>query len=373
MYPAVRTALLELSTFEDIIQAAGSQGVVPGDVGLFASVASDVWGLATPPNKYGQHWSTFLAGKRALYIALLHAELAVDILVEEDTAATLQSYKYIFLADTHVTQLASKALETWVAAGGVLIGTAGAGMFDEFNNTNTVLEKVFGINGVAMIEPQSSAIQYIKQDLRFAVPLGHVQWNNKSMTAPIVGARHVFTIDPASAPGVSTIATLDDDASSPIFISNKVMKGKAVYLGFLPGFSYFLPAIPKRPADRGGTDEAFTHFVPSSFDEDMLRLLISSTISSNYVKQLTCANNLVQGRPVAAAGRGVVIPLVNWSGEPFILNLVVELNLPGVVVKAQMKAQMASGTPVALINCTAAGFVRVSIGNMSVADALILR
>eukprot|EP01046_Picozoa_sp_COSAG06_P095797 COSAG06_NODE_41905_length_386_cov_1.501742_2_plen_50_part_01 len=41
---------------------------------------------------------------------------------------TLNSYKLIYLADTHVSKKASTALASWVAAGGTLLATAGAGM-----------------------------------------------------------------------------------------------------------------------------------------------------------------------------------------------------------------------------------------------------
>ena len=30
----------------------------------------DIWGPVTPPTTYGQHFNTFLAAKRGLYIAL---------------------------------------------------------------------------------------------------------------------------------------------------------------------------------------------------------------------------------------------------------------------------------------------------------------
>ncbi len=63
----------------------------------------DIWGPVTPPTTYGQHFNTFLAAKRGLYIALQHAELAVDMVVEDDIGPTLDSYKVIFLADTHVS------------------------------------------------------------------------------------------------------------------------------------------------------------------------------------------------------------------------------------------------------------------------------
>jgi hypothetical protein len=98
MYAGIRTALAELSLFEDIIQTGR---VTTGDVGLWASDAFDIWGPVTPPSHMGQHQNTFLAAKRALYIMLLHAELPVDIVVEDDIGSTLNAYKYMFLADTH--------------------------------------------------------------------------------------------------------------------------------------------------------------------------------------------------------------------------------------------------------------------------------
>lgn len=135
MYSTIRTALAELATFEDITQ---NGAVLNGDVGLWCSDAFDVWGPATPPNLYGAHQNTFLAGKRSLFIAMLHAELAVDMVVEDDIGATLNGYKLLFLADTHVSDAAAVSLVAWVKAGGVLVATAGAGMQNEFNTTNTV-------------------------------------------------------------------------------------------------------------------------------------------------------------------------------------------------------------------------------------------
>ena len=92
---------------------------------------SDIWGPVTPPIKNGQHFNTWLAAKRALYIALQHAELAVDMVVEDDVGPVLDTYKLIVLTDTHISQKAAASLTKWVAAGGTLLATAGAGMFDE--------------------------------------------------------------------------------------------------------------------------------------------------------------------------------------------------------------------------------------------------
>ena len=112
--------------------------VLDGDVGIWCSSVMDSWGPVTPPTKYGHHFNTFMSSKRGLYIALQHAELAVDMVVEDDIGPTLNAYKMIHLADTHVSKKASAGLAAWVTAGGTLLATAGAGMFDELNATNAV-------------------------------------------------------------------------------------------------------------------------------------------------------------------------------------------------------------------------------------------
>jgi hypothetical protein len=54
-------------------------------------------------------------------IALQHAELSVDMVVEDDIGPTLNSYKMIYLADSHVTKKAAAGLAAWVAQGGILV------------------------------------------------------------------------------------------------------------------------------------------------------------------------------------------------------------------------------------------------------------
>lgn len=166
----------------------------------------------------------------------------------------------------HVSDAAAAALTKWVHAGGTLLATAGAGMQNELNSTNTAMAELLGVDGQAMIEPLDASIQFIKQDVRFSKPLAHVLWNGSggATTAPALAARHVF--EPRT--GTVVTARFDDAAASPASTELMVGKGRSLYHGWHPGFSYFLPAIPLRPADRGGTDRAFTHFVPSNFSTD---------------------------------------------------------------------------------------------------------
>ena len=385
MYAEVRKSLAELSAFEDILQ---SGSVADGDVGLWASDAFDIWGPATPPSLYGQHHSTFLAGKRALYIALLHAELAVDVVVEDDIGPTLDSYAVIVLADTHVTDAAAEALAKWVEAGGTLVATAGAGMFNEFNETNKVLTGLLGIRPVAMHEPDAAAVQYIKQDLHFAQTLGNVHWtsaigtnsinqssiqsrnrsNSSAMrvncSGVVLGARPVFQL--SAAPGLHVIATYDD--GKPAATSLASGRGRSMYVGWLPGLDYFLPAIPARPPDRGGTDEAFTHFVPTNFSV-AARQFLADAVANVTRKQVVCSNPLVHGRPIVST-KGVAVPLVNW-GPRNLTNLTVTVDISG--APPTPKPSLASGGAVRLLTQESATRAVFHLDELDVADALILR
>jgi hypothetical protein len=47
-----------------------------------------------------------------------------------------------------------------------------------------------------------------------------------------------------------------------------------VTCAFLPGFSYFKPAIPLKPLDRGALEDAMSHFIPTAFDANAGDVLI---------------------------------------------------------------------------------------------------
>ena len=134
---------------------------------------------------------------------------------------------------------------------------------------------------------------------------------------------------------------------------------------------YFLPAMPVRPTDRGGLDSAYTHFIPNQFDRDVLTLIKNVTSSAGAVPHVTCSNHLVHGKPVVSkAGKGVVVPLVNWSGEEQLTNLTVTVNIAA--VKKGMKATLASGGKVTEV--AGSGGAGISfVLDLDIADALILR
>lgn len=293
------------------------------------------------------------------------------MVVEADIGATLNTYKLIYLADTHVSQKASTALAAWVAAGGTLIATAGAGMFDELNKTNAVMSKVLGVTNIGTYAP--SEVQFIKQDLVNATTLGTASWasadeSGANATAVAAAVRHFFT--PAATSTV--IASYDDAKSSPAAIHTISGKGTVFYFSFYLGLSYFLPAMPVRVADRGGLDGAYTHFIPTQFNSDVLAMIKNISATAGVVQQVSCSNHLVHGKPVVSkTGKGVVVPLVNWAGTDNLTNLTVTVNIPA--VKPGMKATLATGGKVTqLPGGSPKGGVSYQL-DLGIADALILR
>jgi hypothetical protein len=136
----------------------------------------------------------------------------------------------------------------------------------------------------------------------------------------------------------------------------------AIYCGFLPGLSYFKPAIPRRPVDRGTTDGSMSHFTPTKFDNIAAALIAASAASVE--RPVLCSEQLVESRLIRSE-HGVLIPLVNWSGAPIKrLNVMVSAEVPTAQVT------LASGKPVRVDSVSGRPVFTL---DLDVADAVILR
>ena len=151
-------------------------------------------------------------------------------------------------------------------------------------------------------------------------------------------------------------------SGQPAVTERKVGKGVALYCGFLPGLSYFQPAMPLRPMDRGSRDDAMTHFLPTEFHKDTAKLIRDSL--GPLEPPVVCSDNLVEST-VLQAKSGTVIPLINWTSHP-VKGLQVSVRIP----IPTGKVSLASGQPVRMEKQP--GGVVFTL-DLDVADALILR
>ena len=342
MYGMVLRTLRELSFYEDVVEAGH---VRPAQTGLWFSEAADVW---------ADNESPFGAAKRGMYITILGQQLPLDIVVEQDALdGTLNQYKALYLTDRHVSRAASGQIAKWVGDGGKLMATAGAGMFDEYNQPNTAMRKLLGVEMTALVAPPEAGIGYIKEDVAFAKLLETVSWSGRSFEVFSAISRI------KAAPGAQVSGVFSDQ--SPAVVTTTTGRGATVYCAFLPSLSYFRPAIPIRPLDRGATDDAMSHFIPKAFDWHVGALV--GSIAADVDQPVVCSERLVEAN-VIESKVGTIIVLTNWSGGP-IKDLTVELN-----IDAPAKAELAGGG--AVTAATHEG-KRVYTLDLDVADVLILR
>ena len=287
----------------------------------------------------------------------------------------LEQYTALFMAESHVSQAATRALAAWVEKGHTVFASAAAGAKDEFNATNHAMAELLGVQHTRTEVDRAGivngTIDFVKQNLPFASAIDSVTLNGS--TIDVVGWKsHFKTTDP----GISVLGTFAD--ASPAITSRSVGTGHAMYCGFLPGLSYFKPAIPKRPVSRGPSDEDFNHFLPTEFNavvRDHLVLQLAIDGATRVDARPVVASNPLVDRSVIVAKTGLVVPLINWAGKQ-VRALQVELREPLGRTYNWNTSAMISGGLVTLINSVEKEGVRTStfhVDTLEAADALVLR
>jgi len=350
MYREIRQAFHELGLCEDLVQDGQ---VRAGQAALWFSEAGDIWDDNQPP---------FAAAKRTLYIALKHQQVPLDFVIEEDALdRSLDAYQVLYLADRHVSRAATRAIAEWVQRGGVLFATAGAGMWNEYHQPNQAMRALLGVDQTALEIVGGEELKLEKQDLPFAREIDIITAPfaalGKDAQMPVIAVRSRITLQGAEVRG-----KFSDNSPAITLHRPAGAKGVAHYAGFLPGLTYFKPALPLRPVDRGSTDDSMAHFIPTDFDP------IANTLLSLPVDELDrpvrCSEPLVESA-VIDAPQGTLIPLINWSKGP-VAGLEVRLN--STIQVGQVTR--ASGRPVTVKK---EGNRHVLTLDLEVADALIVK
>jgi hypothetical protein len=313
--------------------------------GLWFSEAADVWDDNRDP---------YASAKRTLYIAIRHQQLPLDVVTDGDD---LTLYRLLYLTDRHVSRAGSEQIAAWVRQGGRLIATAGAGLRDEFNQPNHVLETLLGVDESTLEVTDRDLIRWEKQDLPFAhaVDAVHVM-STPRVTVPVFAVRSRF-----ESRGSQVWAAFRD--GSPACTTTTRGRGTAVYCGFLPGLSYFQPAMPLRPVDRGA-ESSLAHFIPTAFDRNAQALLSVALGQNNVTRPVRASEPLVE-TTVIESTRGTVIPLINWSGHT-VRGLRITMNMDA----RTAHVSLASGGQVRIARKEGETIFSM---DLDVADALILR
>lgn len=332
MYQEVRRSLDQLAKVEDLLESAQ---VKPGRVAMWCSETGDIWSDSSPP---------LGPARRALYIMLRHLQHTVEFVTPEDN---LQDVDVLMITDLHVSRADAQKIHSWVEGGGQLVLTAGAGTLDETNSPHVELLELAGLQAKESQLSVDASIRFIKQDLSFAQVLGHLESG-----VPCFGlAAELLPQERAKV-----LETFKN--GRPAAVRTAAGEGSVTTLAYLPGLSYFHPAIPKRPMDRGNTPEAMSHFIPEDFDWRVLDSLRDKL--PDVKRPVWCEDPLVACHLLVGA-KGLVVPIVRWRAESG--QVTVHLDQ----VYAGGGVTLVSGKPVESLGQGMFSF------DLEVADALVIR
>ena len=342
MYQEVRRAMHELAILDDLVQDGQ---VRPASVGLWFSETGDIWNNLDHPRD---------VAKRALYLAIRHQQVPLDVIVDGDDLSKL---KALYLTDANVSRASSKQIAEWVKLGGTLFATAGAGMFDEFNAPNTVLRELLGVTPEAVMMAPGAPIRWEKQDLPFAEPMTNVMSSEPSERTQLIPVYGM--VAPVKAElGTTTLQTFEK--GGPALVTKQQGTGQAIYCAYLPGLSWLRPAMPKRPVDRGTDDASMAHFLPTAFDARVERVIALPV--KKLARAVHCSHPGVESTIIDAPG-GRIITLINFTAQP-----IAELKVT--CTDAGTDYRLASGKAVKSTKVN--GVTEVTFA-LDVADALIVR
>ncbi|MEA3402958.1 MAG: hypothetical protein U9R79_17085 [Armatimonadota bacterium] len=292
--------------------------VVPARVALGWSITTDVWDLTIEQedDRLLGH-QIYPQERQQLYYLLRHCQVPVDILGEQDVAeGRLRDYDAYVLVGDHLSRAAAEGLAAWVRDGGTVISVAGGGLLDEYNRPNPVMAELFGV--------ASAPVQKADICLRPKLELLHRHPLDAAHFPDVEIDHYGFrqTLTSAAGSDVEVLATTDE--GRPAAIARRAGDGRAILLGFLPGYAYVRPAFPMWPFGRGGEQE-LSGYLPTEFAAEVREVFRSLLDEAGVVSPVVCSEPLVEAVLLIGDDGLRRICLLNFTFSP-VEGLEVTLN-----------------------------------------------
>jgi hypothetical protein len=281
---------------------------VPSKVALLISESTERWDMAAMATDQAGHAHfgpdfnktrlNYHLDRLGLWKALTFAGHSPDLVTEEDViAGKLTGVKLLVAVGDHWPTKMVPALEKWVQAGGTVLATGDAGMYDEYHRPSPAWRKLAGASKAVPAEKHTFLRPRL--ELPRTEVLGKVAGDGWTM--PAVGTAGVLPPDE----GTKVLAKYE--TGQPALTERTVGKGKVVWIGCHPGMTYLYTALqPPTAPDRGPT----THSLPTKFDESVNRLLAGLLDEPT----LQATPSLIDARLLKAKG-GYIVPLASYTGQ----------------------------------------------------------
>jgi hypothetical protein len=172
----------------------------------------------------------------ATFMGLAHANLPVAIVIAEDLLAGERlPYRAVYLNGFNLGAEEVAALTRYAEAGGTVVATAGAGLYDRFDEANPAAAALLGVDlalaGQSVGGNMPDELEKHAPLDELTVPAGPL---GPATTLPVIGQRLRLTV--RTNAGVEILGTFGD--GSPGLVRRPLGKGWVYTYGLMPGASY---------------------------------------------------------------------------------------------------------------------------------------
>lgn len=302
---------------------------LPGAGALWFPISA---GCATSPSAAtcsAGNWERASFESQGLYLALMHAGYDVDFVDDVDLATkgllASRGYRVVYVTSPNLSQTAQQEISSWVAGGGTLVASPGAGLWDEYNTPctagTTALLDTLGLRPPSL--DASSPWSHLRNQPSALVSTieGHASGSVDAALyadlAPVDGARpyslppgtaRIFAAPLSPVDPSDVVAQFKGPNAGALQAAAAVTvhrhgAGTAIAYGFLPGVEYYISQNPVA-GDR----------LPADWDQAARARAVAPVVQAPSPVQRTVYADvpLVQAlRLDSAAGTAVV--LLNWN------------------------------------------------------------
>lgn len=315
------------TTYEEVARGAYALGPAdrivregrpwPAQVALLYNRTHEIWNGAT---------GGFQSDRLLTFMALTHAHLPVDIILEEDlTDDALGQYRVLYVQGYNLDTADLATLTRWVEQGGTLVAVAGTAIHDRYDSPTTAAEALFGAR--QHIEGYSSG-SWHPQSLPKHEPIDTLTLQDsaltEAMTVDVIGVKASLT--PTTGKIVGTFGD-----GTPGAVLNTHSRGQTLLLGVTPGhiykgkaqgssrYSLDLRPLVTAPAEKTLSDPALTYSEPQTevclFEhEDGLAITLNNFAYFLEDTNRTATLTLRTDRHISEVSSSLRRPL-NWSSD----------------------------------------------------------
>ena len=299
-YQAIHDMIRDVGAVEQQLYPAMPE---KAQVAIMLSWAGDTWDtedLGGAGHLYSAKYNVNNDERKALWMALRHAQYPVDLITDEDIAeGKLKDYRVLYIVGSEMLRAATEPLKKWVRDGGILYATGGGGLLDEYHRPLETLHEMYGIKGHDLmrktrhIRPQAT--------LPGAEILDTVLIEQEGGSIQFPALLYRETLDPAEGSEVVGRYKSDD---APVAVSQRYGNGMTFYLGALAGIAYLRPAITPS-----------SQILPTEFPENLRNLITVPARWANVVPRVKASDPLVEAQYMVGEN-GACVVLTNWRQEP---------------------------------------------------------